>query len=568
MSGPILPGATLGVMGGGQLGRMFIHAAQRMGYFTAVLDPDAASPAGRVSHHHIQTGYLDAPGLGQLAETCDAITTEFENVPSSALARLAVYTTVSPAASAVAIAQDRAAEKAHFVRCGVPCAPYAVIDTPEQLAAVDEALLPGILKTTRLGYDGKGQARVADRAALAAAWADMKNVPCVLEKMLPLAAECSVIVARGADGQMVHLPPQRNLHRDGILAVTEVYKENMPLLLMEQAVGAAKSIANELQYVGVLCVEFFVLQDGSLVVNEIAPRPHNSGHASMDCCDVSQFELQVRRRPVADGRAAGGGDGAVGLERRFQRRDFVQADLARRFIGGDLDTFGQHRGDLCRKRTRGYRRLRPLHAGGGKRVLRRTGKAVLRRTVFAKATHGAARLVGIFQAVEHHVVQHLAPTDADAAAPLVQQVRRIRHALHAARHHQIVAARQQHVVRQHGGEHARSAHLGQRDRPRALPQPALEPRLPRRCLPLPGHQAVAEHHLVNPRRVHPRARHRCLDSRPAQFVRRQGSKRPLERAHGGAGGGEDDDGVGGGHKRLLWGPLYACWRGGEILWIS
>nr|WP_315245201.1 5-(carboxyamino)imidazole ribonucleotide synthase [uncultured Albidiferax sp.] len=294
MSAPILPGATLGVMGGGQLGRMFIHAAQRMGYFTAVLDPDAASPAGRVSHHHIATGYLDAPGLGQLAETCDAITTEFENVPSSALARLAVYTTVSPAASAVAIAQDRAAEKAHFVRCGVPCAPYAVIDTPEQLAAVDEALLPSILKTTRLGYDGKGQARVADRAALAAAWADMKNVPCVLEKMLPLAAECSVIVARGADGQMVHLPPQRNLHRDGILAVTEVYAQNMPPALMEQAVAAAKSIANELQYVGVLCVEFFVLQDGSLVVNEIAPRPHNSGHASMDCCDVSQFELQVR----------------------------------------------------------------------------------------------------------------------------------------------------------------------------------------------------------------------------------------------------------------------------------
>ncbi len=291
---PILPGATLGVMGGGQLGRMFIHAAQRMGYFTSVLDPDAASPAGRVSHHHIVAGYLDAPGLGQLAETCDAITTEFENVPAPALARLAAYTTVSPAAASVAIAQDRAAEKAHFVRCGVPCAPYTVIDTPEQLAAVDEALLPGILKTTRMGYDGKGQARVATRAELAAAWAEMKNVPCVLEKMLPLAAECSVIVARGADGQMVHLPPQRNLHRDGILAVTEVYEENMPPALMESAVTATKSIANGLQYVGVLCVEFFVLQDGSLVVNEIAPRPHNSGHASMDCCDVSQFELQVR----------------------------------------------------------------------------------------------------------------------------------------------------------------------------------------------------------------------------------------------------------------------------------
>jgi len=294
MNVPILPGATLGVVGGGQLGRMFIHAAQRMGYFTAVLDPDAASPAGRVSHHHIATDYLDPQGLARLAALCDAVTTEFENVPAPALATLAQRKPVSPAASAVAIAQDRALEKAHFVRCGVPCAPYAVIDTPEQLAAVTEALLPGILKTTRLGYDGKGQARVANRAELAAAWADLHSVPCVLEKMLPLAAECSVIVARGADGQMVHLPIQSNLHRDGILAVTEVYEGNMPLAQVEHALAAAKSIANGLQYVGVLCVEFFVLQDGSLVVNEIAPRPHNSGHASMDCCDVSQFELQVR----------------------------------------------------------------------------------------------------------------------------------------------------------------------------------------------------------------------------------------------------------------------------------
>nr|WP_315427797.1 5-(carboxyamino)imidazole ribonucleotide synthase [uncultured Albidiferax sp.] len=294
MKPALLPGATLGVMGGGQLGRMFVHAAQTMGYFTAVLDPDAASPAGRVSHHHIATDYLDPQGLAQLAGLCDAITTEFENVPAPALAALADSKPVSPVASAVAIAQDRAQEKAHFVRCGVPCAPYAVIDTPEQLAAVDEALLPGILKTTRLGYDGKGQARVATRAELASAWAAMKNVPCVLEKMLPLAAECSVIVARGADGQMVNLPIQRNLHRDGILAVTEVYAENMPAAQVESALAAAKSIAAGLQYVGVLCVEFFVLQDGSLVVNEIAPRPHNSGHASLDCCDVSQFELQVR----------------------------------------------------------------------------------------------------------------------------------------------------------------------------------------------------------------------------------------------------------------------------------
>jgi len=291
---PILPGATLGVMGGGQLGRMFVHAAQTMGYFTVVLDPDAASPAGRVSHQHIVAAYLDAPGLGQLAETCAAITTEFENVPAPALARLAAYTTVSPAAAAVAIAQDRAQEKAHFVACGVPCAPYAVIETAAQLAAVTDDLLPGILKTARMGYDGKGQVRVASYAELAQAWLDLKGVPCVLEKMLPLAAECSVIVARGADGQMVHLPIQRNLHRDGILAVTEVYEGNMPAAQVEHALAAAKSIASGLDYVGVLCVEFFVLDDGSLVVNEIAPRPHNSGHASMDCCDVSQFGLQVR----------------------------------------------------------------------------------------------------------------------------------------------------------------------------------------------------------------------------------------------------------------------------------
>ena len=291
---PLLPGATLGVLGGGQLGRMFVHAAQAMGYFTAVLDPDAHSPAGQVSHHHIRADYGDAAGLAELARLSDAITTEFENVPAAALATLAALRPVAPAASAVAIAQDRAQEKAHFVRCGVPCAPYAVIETAAQRAAVSADLLPGILKTARMGYDGKGQVRVNTTAELAAGWASVGSAACVLEKMLPLALECSVIVARGRDGAMVHLPVQRNLHRDGILAVTEVYASNMPLALMQQAVTAAKSIANGLDYVGVLCVEFFVLQDGSLVVNEIAPRPHNSGHYSQNACDISQFELQVR----------------------------------------------------------------------------------------------------------------------------------------------------------------------------------------------------------------------------------------------------------------------------------
>jgi len=290
----ILPGATLGVLGGGQLGRMFAHAAQAMGYFTAVLDKDPTSPAGLVSHHHIRTGYEDPQGLADLAKLCAAVTTEFENVPAGSLNTLAESLPVSPAGSSVAIAQDRAKEKAHFVQCGVPVAPHAVIETPEQLAAVSADLLPGILKTARLGYDGKGQVRVKTLEELAKAWDDLGRVACVLEKMLPLAHECSVIVARGRDGTIVNLPVQRNLHRDGILAVTEVYDGNVPAAQAEQALAAAKSVAQGLNYVGVLCVEFFVLQDGSLVVNEIAPRPHNSGHYSQNGCDVSQFELQVR----------------------------------------------------------------------------------------------------------------------------------------------------------------------------------------------------------------------------------------------------------------------------------
>lgn len=291
---PILPGATLGVMGGGQLGRMFVHEAQRMGYATVVLEPDANSPAGQVSQHHLQAPYNDVAALAELARLSAAVTTEFENVPAPALLELAQHRPVAPAADAVATAQDRAREKAHFVRCGVACAPYAVIESQAQCAAVADDLLPGILKTARLGYDGKGQVRVATRAELQAAWDQLQQVPCVLEKLLPLAVECSVIVARGADGQLVHLPAQRNLHRAGILAVTEVYEGNLPAAVAQQAIESASAIAHGMDYVGVLCVEFFVLDDGQLVVNEIAPRPHNSGHYSQDACDCSQFELQVR----------------------------------------------------------------------------------------------------------------------------------------------------------------------------------------------------------------------------------------------------------------------------------
>jgi 5-(carboxyamino)imidazole ribonucleotide synthase len=290
----LLPGATLGVMGGGQLGRMFVHAAQAMGYAVAVLDPDGSSPAGAAADHLVRAAYLDEPGLAELAVRCEAITTEFENVPAAALERLAGSRMVAPGAAAVAECQDRALEKARFVACGVPCAPHAVIADEQQLAAVSDTLLPGILKTARLGYDGKGQARVADRAELQAAWRKMGSVACVLEQSLPLRLELSVIVARARDGSVVHLPVQQNLHRDGILAVTQVPAPDAPAALQQQAIDAAGRVAGALDYVGVLCVEFFVLQDGSLVANEMAPRPHNSGHYSIDACDVSQFELQVR----------------------------------------------------------------------------------------------------------------------------------------------------------------------------------------------------------------------------------------------------------------------------------
>jgi 5-(carboxyamino)imidazole ribonucleotide synthase len=291
----IAPGATLGVLGGGQLGRMFVHAAQAMGYRTAVLDPDPASPAGLVSHEHIRADYLDPAALDRMADRCAAITTEFENVPAAALEALARRRPVSPGAAAVAVCQDRAAEKTAFVRSAVACAPHAVIASRADIGRVDAGLLPGILKTSRLGYDGKGQQSVRDRDGLAAAFDAVRGVPCVLEQRLPLAAEISVVVARGASGDVVHLPVHDNVHAGGILAVTRVpARQIVAASTQAEAIALAGKLAAALDYVGVLCVEFFVLPDGALVANEMAPRPHNSGHHSIDSCDVSQFALQVR----------------------------------------------------------------------------------------------------------------------------------------------------------------------------------------------------------------------------------------------------------------------------------
>jgi 5-(carboxyamino)imidazole ribonucleotide synthase len=294
LSRAIAPGATLGVLGGGQLGRMFVHASQRLGYRAIVLDPDADSPAGRVAEQHLRGDYLDAAALDALAEQARAVTTEFENVPAEALRRLAERLPVAPRAAAVAVCQDRALEKATFARCGVPCVPHAVIHDEAALAALPDGLWPGILKTAQLGYDGKGQRGVANRSDTTAAWRALGGVRCVLERRLDLACELSVVLARGADGDVVSYPPFRNLHRDGILAVTQWPAPGIDAAVAQRADAAARAIAVALDYVGVLCVEFFVLRDGALCANEMAPRPHNSAHCTIDAADASQFDWQVR----------------------------------------------------------------------------------------------------------------------------------------------------------------------------------------------------------------------------------------------------------------------------------
>jgi 5-(carboxyamino)imidazole ribonucleotide synthase len=285
---------TLGVTGGGQLGRMFVHSAQALGFRTAVLDPDRDSPAGWVAHHHVVAAFDDSSALTELASACAAVTTEFENVPAATLRALADRIVVAPAAAAVEICQDRVAEKRFFEAAEVPCAPFVSIASALEVSSVDASLFPAILKTLQWGYDGKGQRSVMSADQLHAAWESLQRAPCVLERRLPLWRELSVIVARGADGHMVHLPVQQNLHNDGILAVTQVPAPDVSAETAASAVEYAERLARSLDYVGVLCVEFFLLVDGTLVANEMAPRPHNSGHYSIDACDVSQFDLQVR----------------------------------------------------------------------------------------------------------------------------------------------------------------------------------------------------------------------------------------------------------------------------------
>lgn len=287
------PGQWLGLLGGGQLGRMFCMAAQSMGYRVLVLDPAANGPAGSVADDQVLADYLDDQGLARLAQRCVGVTTEFENVPAMALDSLARSVPVSPSAFSVGIAQNRLEEKAYISKCGVPVAPHAPVTVSHPVGEAHKDLLPGILKTARLGYDGKGQVRVNTLEEVESAFEQLGQVDCVLEKKLALQLEVSVIVARDHCGECVTYPVAENHHRKGILATT-IVPARIDETMAGQARAHAIAIAGALDYVGVLCVEFFVVDGLGLVVNEIAPRPHNSGHYSIDACVTSQFEQQAR----------------------------------------------------------------------------------------------------------------------------------------------------------------------------------------------------------------------------------------------------------------------------------
>ena len=280
------------MLGGGQLGRYAVVAARLAGYRTVVLDPDPAAPAGAVADHHLVAAYDDDAALDELARTCSAVTTEFENPPAAALQRLAREVVVAPPVRAVAIAQDRIAEKSFLEAAGFPVAPCAALIDASDLGAAAALGGPAIVKTARLGYDGKGQRSVGDAAGIEPAWDELGRVPCIVERRLPLDVEISVVIARGSDGVTATYPVAENVHRDGILDLT-VVPARVDRRVAEEANEVAGRIADALGYVGVLAVEMFVTE-GRLVVNELAPRPHNSGHWTLDAAQTSQFAQQIR----------------------------------------------------------------------------------------------------------------------------------------------------------------------------------------------------------------------------------------------------------------------------------
>jgi 5-(carboxyamino)imidazole ribonucleotide synthase len=272
---------------------MFCMAAQSLGYKVAVLDPAGSGPAASVADRHIRGDYDDPRSLADLAALAGAATTEFENVPATALSFLERAMRVSPAAQSVAIAQDRIREKSFLARNGFAVAPHAVLHTQDDARSADAALCPGIVKSARFGYDGKGQVRVGSPGEVEEAWIAMGEVPCILERFVPLASEISVVVARTDEGETSTWAAAENRHRDGILDVS-IVPARVPAALAEEARDVATGVAAKLDYRGVLCVEMFVTKSGGLIVNEIAPRPHNSGHYTIDACVTSQFEQQAR----------------------------------------------------------------------------------------------------------------------------------------------------------------------------------------------------------------------------------------------------------------------------------
>lgn len=294
---PILPGATLGLLGGGQLGRYFVIAARTAGYEVWVLDPDPLAPAAHFASRHLCAAYDDPEALKELGTHCQAITTEFENTPASAMALLADQygCAVRPSAQAVSIAQDRIREKQFFQLCGLPVGPYGVIRSPADIPSALAGLrFPAIIKTARFGYDGKGQIRVSSQEeALQVLQQHLDRIPCVIEQQLELATEVSLVLGRSQKGEIQCFPVAENQHKNGILDVS-IVPARVDAKTAEQVRGMAITVAHKLDYVGVMAVEFFILKDGHILLNEMAPRPHNSGHATIDAGTCSQFEQQVR----------------------------------------------------------------------------------------------------------------------------------------------------------------------------------------------------------------------------------------------------------------------------------
>ena len=293
MHDPILPGATIGVLGGGQLGRMFAMAARRLGYRVHTLAPEHDTPTGQIADVEIEASYEDLDAVRAFARRVDVVTFEFENVPAAAAEAAATVTPVRPSGSALEIAQHRTREKTFLVKHGFPTAAFAVVASERDLVAAAQIGCPAVLKTAALGYDGKGQVRVDETKALADAWRELGHREAVLEAFVDLEREMSVIGARGVDGAFSHFGPIDNDHRHHILDIS-VAPSTVAPMLSAQAVEATRAVMETLGYVGILCIEFFVTRNGALLINELAPRPHNSGHLTFDACRTSQFEQQVR----------------------------------------------------------------------------------------------------------------------------------------------------------------------------------------------------------------------------------------------------------------------------------